>query len=244
MKEKVYMVDFSLQPFEDMVNLFFASQLVWIDHHESAIKEERTYRSQLPRSGIPGIRKIGLAGCELTWQYLFPDSPLPEAVRLLGRYDVWDLKDPAVLPFQFGMRTLVTWPKESLILWNILLDDRPKKSASMIKALIQDGEAIMRYAKEDSRKYCSSASFETTLDGLKCIAVNKLLTNSQLFDSVWDPDKYHAMIAFGFRNGGWTVSLYSTRRDVNCGEVCKARGGGGHKGAAGFQCKKLPFKLK
>ena len=31
------------------------------------------------------------------------------------------------------------------------------------------------------------------------------------------------------------VSLYSTHEDVHCGRICKELGGGGHKGAAGFQ---------
>lgn len=31
-----------------------------------------------------------------------------------------------------------------------------------------------------------------------------------------------------------SVSLYSTRADVDCSEVAKVFGGGGHKGAAGF----------
>ena len=67
-------------------------------------------------------------------------------------------------------------------------------------------------------------------------AVNKMLTNSLLFNPVWDPERYHAMLAFGWRDGRWVVSLYSTREDVDRGAICKARGGGGHQGAAGFQC--------
>ena len=31
---------------------------------------------------------------------------------------------------------------------------------------------------------------------------------------------------------------------VNKLALCKKRGGGGHRGAAGFQCKELPFKLR
>ena len=79
------------------------------------------------------------------------------------------------------------------------------------------------------------------MDGLKCIAVNKLNTNSQLFDSVWNPEEYDAMLTFGYANGQWTVSLYSDKDDVNVGEVAKKHGGGGHVGAAGFQTDKLPF---
>jgi nanoRNase/pAp phosphatase (c-di-AMP/oligoRNAs hydrolase) len=41
----------------------------------------------------------------------------------------------------------------------------------------------------------------------------------------------------------WNVSLYSTKPEIDCGEIAKSFGGGGHKGAAGFQGKELPFKI-
>jgi nanoRNase/pAp phosphatase (c-di-AMP/oligoRNAs hydrolase) len=40
----------------------------------------------------------------------------------------------------------------------------------------------------------------------------------------------------------FTVSVYSTNPNIDCGAICKKYGGGGHKGAAGFQCKELPFQ--
>ena len=64
-----------------------------------------------------------------------------------------------------------------------------------------------------------------------------------LFSSIWNPEKYDAMLTFGYRKGQWTVSLYSDRDDVDVSVIAKNRGGGGHKGASGFQCKELPFEL-
>ena len=37
--EEVYLVDFSLQPFEKMIRLQKLAQLIWIDHHKSAIAD-------------------------------------------------------------------------------------------------------------------------------------------------------------------------------------------------------------
>ena len=37
------------------------------------------------------------------------------------------------------------------------------------------------------------------------------------------------------------MSLYSEDPSIHCGEICKKHGGG-HKGAAGFQPKVLPFE--
>lgn len=69
--------------------------------------------------------------------------------------------------------------------------------------------------------------------------------NSKVFDSVYDPEKHHMMITFCRLKppaGKWTVSMYSTRDDVDCGAIAKSFGGG-HKGAAGFQCDSLPFAI-
>ena len=52
------------------------------------------------------------------------------------------------------------------------------------------------------------------------------------------------MLTFGWRKGQWAVSLYSSNADIDVSKIAKAKGGGGHKGAAGFQCKTLPFELR
>ena len=55
-------------------------------------------------------------------------------------------------------------------------------------------------------------------------------------------EPYDLMITFVRRKDKlWNVSLYSTKDHIDCGSIAKSFGGGGHKGAAGFQCKDLPF---
>ena len=79
---------------------------------------------------------------------------------------------------------------------------------------------------------------------LRAIACNTGLVNSRLFDSVWDPEVHDVMVTFQRTpQRQWTVSLYSTKDNVDCGAVAEAFGGGGHKGAAGFQCNQLPFEI-
>ena len=269
--ETVYMVDFCLQPFTDMVKLKGMCNLTWIDHHKSAIESYEAYIEEQQRAlmtpasvSIAGFRDSRFAACELTWEYFNPAfrnqrwrptddhtklmESIPLVVRLLGRYDVWDHSDPDTLSFQYGIRLMSTDPGRYPLcmenLWDrLFLETQASPGRTLSSLLIQDGCIVMRYVDQENRKYCAAAAFETELDGFKCIAVNKLLTSSQLFDSVWDPAKHDAMLTFGWRNSSWTVSLFSTRPDIDVSAVCKARGGGGHKGAAGFQCVELPFAL-
>lgn len=35
-------------------------------------------------------------------------------------------------------------------------------------------------------------------------------------------------------DGRWTISLYTTHDDVDCGAIAKKYGGGGHRQASGF----------
>jgi len=228
---RVYMVDFCLQPFELMEELQGAADyLVWIDHHKSAID---TARVRGFYSG--GVLSIKWAACELAWAEFNPRMPTPRAVRLLGRYDVWDHSDPATLPFQYGMRVGSASPSEAWW-WEMLFKDED------LEGFLSSGHSILRYIEFHNAE-CAGDAFEVVLDELRCIAMNRMRENSKLFDTVYDPDRHDAMLTFGWRDGQWTFSLYSTREDVDVSEVAKRYGGGGHKGAAGFQRASLPFTL-
>lgn len=231
--EIVYLVDYGLQPFNEMEKLNSMCHLVWIDHHASAI-EEANARS----FNCPGIRRIGTAGCELTWEYLFPDVSMPKAVHLLGRYDVWMWQDiQGALEFQYGLRLWGECLPEDQALWDMYLSS----DDSFTNAAIERGCAFVKYEEMQNAAYAKATAFEVEFDGLRCIAINRGLTGSLIFKTVYDPAKHDAMLSF-YRNAHhWMVSLYADKPEVDVGKVCKARGGGGHKGAAGFECKELPF---
>jgi len=232
-EETVYMVDFSLQPFSKMERLhsILGPKLVWIDHHKSAIDD-------LDQSGrfILGIQKVGLGACALVWEYL-NKLAMPDWLMLLARYDVWDHDDPRTLPFQYGMRNRDNGPDAPI--WRTLTNT----GESLVESIIHEGEVILNWEIRQNKIRAKSLCFETELDGLKVLAANQGLINSQLFDSLWDPAKYDAMLTFNWRNGQWTISLYSTKDTIDVGSIAKCHGGGGHKGAAGFQCRDLPFAL-
>lgn len=230
--EQVIMVDFTLQPFEKMIELSRKVNLTWIDHHKTALEE-----AEIHGFDCMGIRDLSRSGCELTWKYFFPEFEMPKAVRLLGRYDVWDHSNPHTMPFQWGMRMFDTDPSNDGVWVNVFEHD------DFVHDVIENGELLLEYRDNDNRKYAGACAFETELDGLNCIAINRMLTNSQLFDSVFMAGQHDAMIAFGWRKGKWNVSMYTTKDSIDVSTVCKNHGGGGHKQAAGFQCLELPFKL-
>ncbi len=233
--ETVFMVDFSLQPFSEMIKLASKCNLVWIDHHKSAIDE--AFKVDFFAKDVVQLLEIGTGACVLTYRYLFSSQPLPTFVKLLGEYDVWDHSDPRTLPFQYGMRLLDTKPDNDT-LWKSLFD------VETVQRIVEDGNIVLKYIIQHYENYAKTCAFETEINGLKCLAINRMLANSQLFESIWDNHKYDVMIAFGWRNGKWTVFLYTDKEGIDVSQIAKSHNGGGHKQAAGFQCAELPFELK
>ncbi len=113
----------------------------------------------------------------------------------------------------------------------------------LMKQLYKRLKILSRHIVADNESYLRTCGFETELDGLRVLAVNKGLTNSTVFDSGYDPEKHDAMLSFCWYRDKWKVSLYAEKPDVDVSAICKAHGGGGHKGASGFQCDVLPFSL-
>jgi len=243
-EDEVYMVDFSLEPFEGMISLKEkCKELHWCDHHHSALEDAK--KNDFKTSGLA---YDGEAGCLLTWKYLFGQKPVPETVQLLSDYDTHKKNvlnwNSHVLPFQFGLRMEETWPSDvyGFGLWEKLLKfDSEGESA---KLFTEQGVAALKYKKQTDIIACRGGSFPTVLDGIRCIAINSPGANSQTFESVWDPEMYDAMLNFFWKRGQWTVVMFSDKEDVDVSETAVRHGGGGHKGAAGFQCKNLPFEMK
>lgn len=234
---EVWMVDFSLQP-EDMIKLNnIVRGFIWIDHHKTAID------AMLDKGEfIRGLREIGKAGCELTWEYLHDfDKDMPKCVYLLGRYDVWDLSDE-VLAFQDGMRLFPsTEPDYEQALWARLMCNYNGE----IDKVLKDGRLIQRSNRIQNAKLMSATAFRTRVAGLDIIAANVPMSNSQRFESVWNEKEYDAMCPFyRKKNGTWKVSLFSDKDGIDVSRLAKDYGGGGHAGASGFICTELPEWLE
>lgn len=261
---EVWMVDFGLQPFDRMVKLRDrCKELIWIDHHESALIEYEKYIAD-GGTDFSGIRQLGEAGCELTWRYCNPSingadpqydgglwvRGLPKPVYFIGRYDVWAWEDvPDALEFQMGMRQFDKLsPVEAIEvskrreLWDTLLlngtGNLVRHHLNIVRDIIEAGRTIVKYRRKENATAARNSCFMTKLDGVPIVAANVGFTNSQFFDDVLeDFPEAKAVLTFHYRKQIWNISIYQIkgRETPNLGEIAKAHGGGGHPGAAGFQ---------
>lgn len=237
-EDEVIMVDYSLQPFIDMVSLSSKVNLTWIDHHDTAIDDYEKIKGLK----LKGIRDVDNAACELTWKFLYPDKKMPYSIWLLGRYDIWRHHESvSILPFQYGMKLNYHQP-EDVEWWDMVFTNH--RDGSFIQDIIQDGKTIIRYRNKLNEKLCEVQAFESKILNYKCICINRALCGSTVFDSIDNIDDYDIMAAFYIcKKGAWNVSLYTNKENVNVGKIAKMFGGGGHKGAAGFRCSLLPFEI-
>lgn len=247
----VYILDLSPECLADYHGV--RDRIIWIDHHISAM-------TKYP-SDIPGYRIDGVAACRLAWQWFSihehnaqnwknemmtlpvpPKVPFvsrtvvePLAVRLAGEYDVWDKRDPDAETFQFGLRFV----SQGADFWEALLrtDEVGAKAAV---DLLEHGRIAQRYQQMVDAEVIRARSFMLRFEGLRFLALNTAKCNSQTFAALDTPASGHdALMAFYWQGERWIVSMYHAKRrtGIDLSKIAEKHGGGGHKGACGFQPK-------
>jgi uncharacterized protein len=229
--DEIIMVDISFP--KDEMKKIAQQGLIWIDHHISAINE---------MSGLgfilQGIRDVSFAACELTWKYFFPDTGMPELVRLLGRYDCFGHKgteeELKVLEFQYGARQAITNNEEA---YAMLMISRGRGDYDFDSDLCDDihlqGQAIYKYLCAEAKQSYKKL-FKIELDGYKFACINQERFNPINFGIDYHKDGFDGFACFWYSKGKFNYSLYNDNGLVDCSVIAKNRGGGGHKGASGF----------
>lgn len=235
--EPIVMADVSM-PMDKMVEIARLCnwQFTWIDHHKSAIKEYNDFTAN-GESFCKAVLQDGISAAEIAWKYFFPEEEMPEGILLLGEYDTWRNQDAdrwenRIMPYQFGMRSICSSPET--FPWDLVVG---MFDVAGTEEIIQKGKTILEYQRAQDERACKS-SFEAPFEGLRAICLNAGGVSSQTFKSVYDESKHDLMMPFFFNGSFWTVSLYTTK-DIDCSEIAKRKGGGGHRKAAGFQVQNI-----
>jgi oligoribonuclease NrnB/cAMP/cGMP phosphodiesterase (DHH superfamily) len=231
--DKVIICDISF-PKDEMYRLWHIidREIIWLDHHVSAIKDNNDLVWK-------GLQDSKFAACELTWQYFFPNDPMPEIVRLLGRYDCFGHKgtdeEQKVLEFQYGARNVISNYEEAYhsLKSNINLGN------SYCDEILKYGKVIYQYLCTEAKQSYKNG-FEIIFndlypDRVKFICINKERFNPIDFGIDYHKDGYDGCACFYYANGKWNFSLYNDNGLVDCSLIAKQYDGDGHKGAAGFQ---------
>jgi oligoribonuclease NrnB/cAMP/cGMP phosphodiesterase (DHH superfamily) len=229
---RVVVVDFSL-PKPDMEAIAQDRQLIWIDHHKTAL-------DQLPglAQTLPGVRDTSESACVLTWNFFFPEKAVPKAVKLIGDRDIWRWSYPDTGPFGEGLFQQNTYPDNDQ-LWKPLLDD----DSQILKHLIEEGEVLVEARWNSIRRMVSHYGFEVKFEGYRTLAINNR-GSGEMGQFIRELGFQIAYCYVDLQQNGdlmTLVTLYSDGVDVS--EIAEKFGGGGHPGAAGFSFKRnmAPF---
>ena len=232
--ELIWIVDFSLQKPEEFDALLkITDNVIWVDHHKTSIEKHPD------KVNVTGVRGEGgvdqPAACELVWNWIFPGINPPEAVLFVSDYDSWTYKFKETKAFKLGLDVENTNPKSEI--WEMLFDGGLKPYDIALH-----GDVINRYRDKFYAGLIRGNSFRTKFEGLSGVACNAGPgINSDLFQTAGELD---IMLPYYFNGRTFTVSIYTTKEHIDCSEIAKKYGGGGHKQAAGFQCTELPFKCE
>ena len=221
--DNIIIVDFSL-PKNEMVNLATYHNLTWIDHHKTSIDELIGISDDWP-----GIRDQNEAACVLTWQFYFPNQPVPTAVKLIGDRDIWKWAEIETGSFNEGLYQLDTRPfKDEL--WTPLLEN----DSTLLAQIIENGRILRSARLKSIHKALNGSGFPVILEGYHTFVVN-IRGSGDIGQKIREMG-YEIGYCYSdsFQNGEIKtfVSLYSDRVDVSI--IAQKYGGGGHQGAAGF----------
>lgn len=263
--EEVWIVDFSISKDEMLHLLEITKNVVWIDHHITAI--EKYTGIDWP---IMGIRRDGVSGCLLTWAYVhgFVDggqigyltdeidaedgsrlfklddailTTAPMFTQLINDWDIWARKmDPKTVYFMTCLQSVNDLSPPAII-WDNLWRDDKYNSCQILDEMITRGECMLDYRDGYAKTVLDSIGFPGKFEGYNCFFVNLPKCNSEFFKSV-EGKGYDIFVPFYHTGTNWLVSLYSQTVDVSV--IAAKQGGGGHRGAAGFTVytDEVPFK--
>lgn len=257
--EEIWIVDFSLNP-ETMKKLQkITSEIVWIDHHKSAIDLYDNFDGY-----ISGIRNVNYSGCELTCLYIRTMSGLLNSAELSSYLQL--LKSGEKVPHEFVMRNVPmfvqyigdrdTWTyrydkksnyfHEAFILagspnpesrWWDKFSQRMSKECMYMQDQLRLGKIAYNTTMALYKKYSTKWSYEVEFEGYKILVANTHIFTSEFFGDRFN--RYPFVCVYCFDGSKYKYSLYSSKMDVL--DIAKKHGGGGHPRACGFISDKLFF---
>jgi len=224
----VVMLDFSVQPFSKMIDIAqTVNGFLWIDHHKSAIEEAKKHKFCESFDNVTCYLKEGFGACYFVHEFFYPNKQPPKWLELVAKADVWkhtnDNATHHIMEFMKTYSKQLRNPQSPI--WNRLERN--------LDSVLKVGKVTYDINLKQTVEFLEKFGFETRIGNYSAICVN-MKTNSLPFEQLGYDEKYDIMVAFFYTGSVWTISMFSKKVDVS--EIAKKMGGGGHAGAAGFQC--------
>ena len=241
--DEIILIDITF-PFDILQELGTKTKLTVIDHHVSFKKQVDNHlqighdvvTDELKSITFEYIYDDKLSACELGFKHYF--GYVPPIVELVGKYDTWRANgtnewEETVLPMKYYLYGKVNKPEDVKNYWFDSVEELYHED--IIDDMLEIGKSIMEYERKMDESKTNSYAFERDVYGLRALCINTNFMSSETMMTKFDSSKHDIMIGFAYNGNNWGVSLRSVGDKVDVSQIAKARFGGGHKNAAGFQ---------
>jgi uncharacterized protein len=246
----VFIVDFSFQKevFQKIIDTFGFDNVVWIDHHISAIEQLEEF------SGLAGIRTEDFSGCMLTWMYLYSDlmeqrteysimktKKRPYIVDIVDDYDRWQFKYGNDTANLCEYMNLVNTRDLSSYFWIATIGHKTERID--LEEYMSKGSAIVAAKDIEHRKFIdkNGVPIRIVVEGVgyNCLYINSSYTkhNSNIGHIVCNDLGYDLSWTYHIttNNKGDLIRVNNLRSKViDVYKLAMLKGGGGHPNAAGW----------
>lgn len=161
---------------------------------------------------------------------------IPLVVRYVDDFDVWRFALDDTKAFHYGFDAAEYRRKPTTKEWkNLIYGD-----SDVVPKIIERGRIIFEDRKNqynDIMKY----AFETSVNGIKCLALNTTAGTSEVFGKRIDD---YPMCVMFFYNGAinkWKIEFRSGEHGMDVSTIAASFGGGGHFHAAGCTSDNIIF---
>lgn len=260
--DTIYIVDYSFK-LKDLGKLLKSGfNIIWIDHHKTAIEEyaksgifkSKKVNDNIIQLTIPGARFVGYvsetySAAKIAYEILIKDKTknMSDIVNLVSIHDTWDTQNPLWNKSrQFnagcGLYNLMPWVEE----WKDLFNNE-----SVLAGVIEEGEIITKYQDKTFERNMLGYGGVLNWEGYTWLCVNDVY-NSLMADTVFDPKIHDAILYYKYKPSEklWKLSFFNSSKKQGVkgmniiAEKYGLGRGGGHDAAAGCMVEELPFDLK
>lgn len=227
--DEVYVVDFTFPDMEKLAEIA-GEKLHWIDHHKTAYEQHKILWND---HKVYGYRNLDNSGCGLTWKYCY-NEPMPLAVVYIEDRDLWKFQYDKTKSFCAGANAIIEDAYHQD--WKALLSS---EFDEIILGYVFVGDAILKSQSNRIEKLFDSG-YPFEFHGYNALAVNSTSDISELGEYIYT-NGYELALIWQVKGDKLIVSLRSNT--VDCSEIAKKYGGGGHPGAAGFSIENNGFPM-
>ncbi|MDX1563583.1 MAG: phosphohydrolase [Gammaproteobacteria bacterium] len=226
----VVLVDFSYKR-EQMKELIRASaSTLVLDHHATA--EDELSGLSLDLDGEPVAAEIKFdmskSGAALAWDHCAPGVNRPDLIDRIEDNDLW--RTPRRYADSLAVQAALRSYPQTFEVWDDLM-------ARPIRELADEGAAIRRFIEAKVAELKRTA-WRAEIGGVEMPVCNApWFLASELAGQLAEDDA-NGRAAVYFEQKGRRVFSLRARGDADVSAIAKRYGGGGHKGAAGFEAPK------